>query len=121
MKLILHILFILFTTLVFAQPPVDNNAQVNSLDANVSVESTLKIYPNPAKNILTINMRLPVVSNSRISMHDMLGNEVELLAENASGIFEKTFDIHAIRSGIYFIRINYGNGQNTIVRKIIVQ
>ena len=114
-------MFFLIALSAYCQPPVDGSAQVNSLEASVSVESTLKIFPNPAKNLITINMRLPSVSSAKISLHDMLGNEVELLADNASGIFEKTFDIHSIRTGIYFIRINYGYGQNTIVRKIIVQ
>ncbi len=121
MKIIFHIFFLTFAFRAYCQPPVDNNAQVNGLEAISSVESSLKIYPNPAKNILTINMRLPSVSSAKISLYDMLGNEVEVFADNVSGIFEKTFDIHAVRTGIYFIRINYENGQSTIVRKIIVQ
>jgi len=110
----------LFALQTFAQPPSDN-AQVSGLENSANIESTLKIYPNPAKTTLTINMRIPSVSQARISMHDMLGNEVELLSDNATGAFDKTFDINAIRSGIYFVRINYNNGQSTIVRKIIVQ
>ena len=104
-----------------AQTPLDPPQHVNSIESTVSIESTLKIFPNPAKGTVTINMKLPLVSNAKISLHDMLGNEVELLAENVSGVFEKTYDIHSIRAGIYFVRINYGNISNTIVRKIIIQ
>ena len=111
----------IFAFAVYSQPPVDNTSQINSLENSVSVESSLKIYPNPAKSILTINMRLPSVTSAKVSLHDMLGNEVEVFAENVSGVFEKTFDIHSVRTGIYFVRINYENGQHTIVRKIIVQ
>ena len=104
-----------------AQPPADNGAQVSSIEVAASIENSLKIFPNPAKNTLNISIRIPTISQARISLHDMLGNEVELLSENVSGIFERAFDINAIRSGIYFVRINYNNGQNTIVKKIIVQ
>ncbi|MBC7388886.1 MAG: T9SS type A sorting domain-containing protein [Opitutaceae bacterium] len=121
MKIIFHIFFLIVALRGYCQPPVDNTSQVNGLESIASVESSLKIYPNPAKNILTINMRLPSVTSAKVSLHDMLGNEVEVFAENVSGVFEKTFDIHTVRTGIYFIRINYENGQSTIVRKIIVQ
>lgn len=122
LKILLHILFaVLFAFSGFAQSPPDNSAQVNSLESVSAVESSLKIYPNPAKNSLTINLRLPAVNQAKLSLHDMLGNEVEVLADNVSGAFERTFDINSVRSGIYFVRINYNNGQNTIVRKIIVQ
>lgn len=111
---------ILLAFQAMGQPPAENN-QVASIESISAIESTLKIYPNPAKSSLTINMRLPSISQARISLHDMLGNEVELFADNASGAFDKTFDINTLRSGIYFVRIHYNNGQNTIVRKIVVQ
>jgi len=105
-----------------ADPPiVDNNSQVSSIEASASIENSLKIFPNPAKNTLNISIRIPSISQARISLHDMLGNEVEIFTDNASGAFEKAFDINTLRSGIYFVRINYNNGQNTIVKKIIVQ
>jgi hypothetical protein len=91
------------------------------LDSPTSIESSLKIYPNPAKGTVAINLRLPQVSSARISLHDMLGNEVDVLATDAAGSFERTFDLSSVRSGIYFVRINYNNGQNTIVRKIVLQ
>jgi hypothetical protein len=105
--------------LAFAQSPDLGN--VASVESPAAVESSLKIFPNPAKNSLMIHMRLPNISQSRISLHDMLGNEVELLTDNAAGQFEKSFDISSVRTGIYFVRIAYNNGQNTIVRKIVVQ
>ena len=122
LKILLHILFIIaLASKGFAQSPPDNGAQINSLELATAVESSLKIYPNPAKSSLTINLKLPAVNQAKLSLHDMLGNEVELLADNVSGAFERTFDIKSVRAGIYFVRINYNNGQNTIVRKIIVQ
>ena len=120
MKHFLHIFFFFILIEASAQSPTDNTQQLASIESVASIENTLKIYPNPAKSSLTINMRIPSVSQARISLHDMLGNEVELLAENASGSFDKTYDINNVRAGIYFIRINY-NGQSTIVKKIIVQ
>lgn len=120
MKLISTILLFAVSLVSLAQPPVDNG-QVASIETVASIESSLKIFPNPAKSTLNISIRIPSISQARISLHDMLGNEVELFTDNASGTFEKAFDINALRSGIYFVRINYNNGQNTIVKKIIVQ
>ena len=116
MKILFTILLLSSTLLSFGQPPVDNS-QVSSIETVASIESSLKIFPNPAKNTLNISIRIPSISQARISLHDMLGNEVELFSDNASGNFEKAFDINALRSGIYFVRINYNNGQNTIVKK----
>jgi len=120
LKKLIHIFLIIFTFQLAAQPPVDLG-QPASIESQSAIESSLKIYPNPAKGTVAINMRLPQVTQARISLHDMLGNEVELLTDNASGAFEKTFDLNAVRSGIYLVRISYNNGQNTIVKKIVVQ
>lgn len=120
MKKLVQIVFFVITFQIAAQPPGDLG-QPASIESQSAIESSLKIYPNPAKGTVAINMRLPQVSQARIALHDMLGNEVELLTDNASGAFERTFDLNAIRSGIYLVRISYNNGQNTIVRKIVVQ
>src|SRR4051812_29036541 len=95
--------------------------QTANLESPSAIESSLKIYPNPTKGSIAINMRLPQVSAARISLHDMLGNEIELLTDNANGAFERAFDLKSVHSGIYLIRISFNNGQNTIVRKIVVQ
>jgi len=101
-----------------AQPPA---SQISGIEVTNTIESGLRIFPNPAKSLLTINMNIPSISQARISLHDMLGNELELFSENTTGSFDKTFDINSLRSGIYFVRINYNSGKNTIVKKIIVQ
>jgi hypothetical protein len=120
LNLLYTILLLILPLLSIAQPPIDNS-QVSSIESVASIENSLKIFPNPAKNTLNISIRIPTISQARISLHDMLGNEVEVITDNASGSFEKAFDINSLRSGIYFVRINYNNGQNTIVKKIIIQ
>ncbi len=120
MKKFLYIFLFFSACSLQAQPPTDLG-QPSGLESSAAIENSLKIFPNPAKGTVDINLRLPQVSQARISLHDMLGNEVELLADNASGSFERTFDVSAIRAGIYFVRIYYNNGQNTIVRKIVLQ
>ena len=120
MNLFFTILLFTLSLISLAQPPIENS-QVASIETVGSIESSLKIFPNPAKNTLNISIRIPSITQARISLHDMLGNEVEVFTDNASGAFDKAFDINTLRSGIYFVRINYNNGQNTIVKKIIVQ
>lgn len=118
MAKLLHILFLLIALSSFGQPPVETVASIENVSA---IESSLKIYPNPSKGTIAINMRLSATTPARISLHDMLGNEVELLTDNASGTFERSFDLSTVRTGIYLVRISFNNGQNTIVRKIVVQ
>ena len=65
-------------------------------------------YPNPFNPTTTIRYALPLESNIRISLYDVLGQEVKLLynSTKSAGYHELTFDATNLASGIYFFRIS---------------
>ncbi len=69
--------------------------------------SNFKLYPNPTDGI--INVTIPV---QKISIFNYYGRKVFEASTS-------TFDISSLRSGIYFMEVETGNGRTT--RKIVRQ
>lgn len=65
-------------------------------------------YPNPFNPTTTIRYALPLESNIRILLYDVLGQEIKLLLSStkSAGYHELTFDATNLASGIYFFRIS---------------
>lgn len=71
-------------------------------------ESSLAVYPNPARDVLYINAE----SNVRgAEVFNLLGARV-LTADVQSG----TVDISSLKEGVYIIRVNYENGTGAVSR-----
>jgi photosystem II stability/assembly factor-like uncharacterized protein len=70
----------------------------------------LQNYPNPFNPLTVIGYRLPVVSDIRLVVFDLLGREVSVLAEGRmdAGAHEVEFDASALPSGVYFYRLQAG-------------
>ena len=87
------------------------------------VEAGVKLVPNPAKEILNIDIsskfilseveRLDVTKTLTVKITDVLGKEVLQTA------FKEQIDISQLEIGIYFISILQGN--KTILTKKIVK
>jgi hypothetical protein len=81
----------------------------------------LQPYPNPAISQVTLPIIIPVSSEIRITIKDVLGREVNTILSNLlhSGFNEVTFDAAVLKSGLYFIDYNF---QGTVVtHKLIIQ
>jgi len=76
---------------------------------NDAVINTTKLYPNPVKNVLTVQTQNVAVEN--ITVFDVNGRQC-LSANNDDGI-----DMQALTSGIYFVRVSTANGVE--VKKVI--
>jgi hypothetical protein len=74
----------------------------------ISNNSTIKIYPNPANNKITIDAN-DVVD---IKLFDVLGNEITSVKQNQ-------IDVSNFNDGVYFIQVQTSTGTTT--QKIIVQ
>jgi hypothetical protein len=73
------------------------------------------IYPNPAKNILTID-NVPFAISS-IEIQNVFGEKVFSVrnTENNSGTRHlQTMDVSSLGAGIYLLKINGKNSQRTI-------
>lgn len=78
--------------------------------------SSLKVYPNPAQNHLTI--RLPQSANcTEIKIFDGTGQIVKV--EKFKGLKEQRISLDGIKSGIYFLRAIVNNKE--VIEKFIVQ
>ena len=68
-------------------------------------------YPNPFNPVTTILYQLPVFSNARIVLYDILGQETALLFEGLqpAGYYRLQFDASHLASGIYIYKIEAGN------------
>ncbi len=71
----------------------------------------LQNYPNPFNPTTVISYRLPIVSNVRLVVYDLLGREVSVLVNErkSSGSHEVKFDGSGLASGIYFYRFQAGD------------
>ena len=69
----------------------------------------LKLYPNPTNDSWTISTRN--IKMSTIQVFDILGKQVLSLAPNA---IEANIDASALKSGLYFAKINTDNGSSSL-------
>lgn len=76
---------------------------------------TTLIYPNPAKNIVTIEVPQEVISSIQIS--DIKGS---ILASEVVNKSKKALSISHLSSGMYFVNITTQSG-NTAVKKLVVR
>ncbi len=67
-------------------------------------ENTLKVYPNPAKNIVFVESPFEI---KQVTIVDMVGENVLHTKYNRQKI---TLNVSRLREGIYILRIDSGNG-----------
>ncbi len=67
-------------------------------------------YPNPFNPKTVVSSQLPVASQVRLVVYDLLGREVAVLVNErrAAGSYEDTFDGSGLSSGVYIYRLNAG-------------
>ncbi len=80
--------------------------------ANFSLDQN---YPNPFNPTTTITYRIPVVSNVRLEIYDILGREVKALVNErqTAGSHYVTFNAGSLPSGVYIYKLQAGNYSNT--------
>ena len=97
-----------------ADSPTNNCMTFTFENTTGIVENALeevKIYPNPARNILHINN----VNNADINIYSITGQRVKTI-NNVNG--NQDIDVSGLASGIYILKMQ--DGQNTRVEKIQV-
>ena len=64
-------------------------------------------YPNPFNPSTTIRYSLPVTSNVKLSVFNILGEEVQILVNETkeAGIYTINFNASQLNSGIYFYKL----------------
>jgi hypothetical protein len=85
-------------------------------------------YPNPFNPVTTIKFAVPEESTVRLTVYNILGQEVKVLIDNEvqqTGAYIYTFDAQDWTSGIYFYRLTAsplqkGSGNFVDVKKMIL-
>jgi len=77
-------------------------------------------YPNPFNPKTVISYQLPVVSNVKLAVLDILGRELTVLVneKEEGGSYEVQFDASGLATGVYLYRITAGSFTQT--RKMLV-
>ena len=67
----------------------------------------LKIFPNPANNILNISFQTDnKISSLEIDLLDMTGKLInQTNFENIEGVFNKQLDVNQLSKGLYTLRL----------------
>lgn len=91
---------------------IDNFTVDQLLSSNSFVESKFRIYPNPVKDILTIENELS--SDTKLTIVDVNGRIVKQFSSNSS---LTSINVSDLNSGIYFVNIETNEGKAT--KKII--
>ena len=89
---------------------------INPVSTEIPSSFSLKQnYPNPFNPVTSIRFDVPKASIVKISVYDIIGREVEVLAnENISaGTYEVKWDAAEYSSGIYFYTISAGDFRET--------
>lgn len=72
-------------------------------------------YPNPFNPTTKINFNLPVAENVKLTVYNLLGQEIKTLVNGykESGVYNYTFDAKELNSGIYIYKLESGNYSQT--------
>ena len=101
-----------------------NGISILSLSETIIPEeiSLSRAYPNPFNPVTMVTMNLPSQMEVDVTIHDMLGREIEILASGIydSGNYELGWNANEHASGIYFIQMVAG-GQKSIQKLMLVK
>lgn len=99
-----------YNTYVYRLKQVDLNGEYKyspNITATAGIKpaayNLMQNYPNPFNPTTTIQFQLPETAKIKLTIYNMLGQVVAVLADGnfSEGVFEKTFDAKGLSSGMY--------------------
>lgn len=94
-----------------------NSEFVSALAVNTFTENNISIYPNPAKNQVTISLDNTNEIIANVNVIDLLGKQV--IRINKVNEITKSIDLTTLNTGIYFIEIET-QSKLVVKRKLII-
>ncbi len=84
-------------------------------------EEEIKLFPNPAKNELSLNFNFSDAAPVNINIYDMDGKVVksETIKDYKGGNYEKVYKIDEFKNGTYLVE--FSQNKQKVVRKISLQ
>jgi Secretion system C-terminal sorting domain len=92
--------------------------ELNALSIPDLALDNFTMYPNPAKDLVSINFNEVLSENMSISIFDILGKLV-LSKKSLDIVDEIALNISILKSGMYFVELR--NGQQLAIKKLIVK
>jgi len=88
-------------------PPVAVRGEASGLPHAFALEQN---YPNPFNPETVVRYRVPVASDVKLVVYDLLGREVTMMVNDRkeAGSYEVKFDGTGLASGVYFYRLQAG-------------
>lgn len=95
--------------------------QASLQDTLVSTEFEIKTYPNPAHDILTIEVSNVLNTSSKLSIKDINGRVLKVVALDTppGGKDQHTIDISRFSPGMYFVQVT--DAKRTITKKVSIK
>ena len=89
-------------------PSHTGTSSVEGID-NINVNLT--VIPNPTTNNINISFGTPINDYMKLGIVDLLGNEIFIINQGyiLSSDYQTNFNVSALPSGTYFIRLEIGN------------
>ena len=92
-----------------------------TVERGVEELKLLGTYPNPAQQQATVRYALPDKQEATIRLYDVLGRQVRtVVSGKQEGRHQRTLDVGALSSGVYFLRLRAG-GETETQRLTVVQ
>lgn len=83
-----------------------------------SLDNAISLYPNPSKDVITLELSLPGTSAVDIMVCDLTGSQVMNSTQvSIAGKGQTQLDIHELPAGAYFVNVRVG--ARVYVRKLI--
>jgi len=98
----------------------------NHIEANIAVPTNFKLsqnFPNPFNSVTKIIFEVPIQSNVKIILYDILGNEIIVLINESfdAGYHSLNVNASGLSSGIYFYRMTTDKGYSAIKKLIMLK
>ncbi|QKX06485.1 T9SS type A sorting domain-containing protein [Aquimarina sp. TRL1] len=90
-------------------------------DLDIAKEFSIKAYPNPVDDLLTLEISNLGVKSSHIRIKDINGRTLEVMSLDTppDGLVVKTIDVSKLSAGIYFVQVT--NTKQTLTKKVFVK
>jgi len=81
----------------------------NGVSVNETVMPTVSVYPNPAREVVSFNLK----SDAQVSLFDMTGRMVSTM-QMAAG--EANCQVAGLENGVYMLQVRYADGETAVAR-----
>ena len=96
-----------FRAALYLRPNVNIRTGTNDVNSNIS---TVKAFPNPVTDALTVSVQLAEIDNTIIALHDIAGRLVFQDKTVGNQSFTKNYPLSILPSGMYILTVSTAKG-----------